>query len=255
MHPRARDFVHTLGPLVVGPLAVGPLAVGAALWGTSIAHAHLGHVVVSAERYLKLDASEADTRLVVSLTLGPGEGRAVLAAADTDHDGTVSAAEADAYLAEWGRGLETELRVEIDGAVTPLVFTEPYLDPIGPVASVPVTVEMVAHVPVVTNDADIIVVDRMVRREIFDRTEVAFRGHDGAEIVASGAGRNPTTRELDLAFGRSARLPMPDELAARIRYPNRAAPTPAGATAAWPWLIASIAACAAALGIWRLRRR
>ncbi|MBX7193385.1 MAG: hypothetical protein K1X94_15125 [Sandaracinaceae bacterium] len=214
------------------------------------ATAHLGHIVVSAERYLKLDASEADTRLVVSLTLGETEGRRVLAAADVDHDRTVTQAESDAYLAEWGRGLREELRVEIDGTQVPVSFGEPFLDPIGPVASVPVSAEMVAHLPVTTRDASIVVSDRMVRRDTYDRTEVAFRGHDGAQVIVSGAGRAPSQRELDLAFGPSAGEPMPDEISMRVRYPERPEPTPP-----WAWPVAGGALVTAATAGWLARRR
>ena len=47
------------------------------LWA-SPASAHVGHVILRAERYLKLDVAGRDARVVVSLTLGEGEGRRVL---------------------------------------------------------------------------------------------------------------------------------------------------------------------------------
>ncbi len=174
---------------------------------------------------MKLDASEADTRLVVSLTLGPSEGRRLLSEADADGDGVVSEREATTFLDAWGAGLREELPVEVDGARVPLEFTDPFLDPVGRVSAVPVTVEMVAHLPITEREALIVVHDRMVRREIFERTDVLFRGHDGAEIRASGFGESPRRRELDLAFGPSVGRGSPEALSASVRYPNRA-PTP-----------------------------
>ena len=215
------------------------------------AAAHLGHIVLNAERYLKLDATEADTRLVVSLTLGATEGRRVLEAADADHDGDVSLVEADAYLAEWGRGLQDELPIEVDGEPIDVPFTEPFLDPVGRVAAVPVTVEMVAHIPVTTRHARIVVRDQMVRRETYDRTEIAFRGHDGAEVVHAGGVAEPTARELDLACGRTTGVPMPEVLTMDVVYPERPEPT-----SPWMYVAASVLAAAlASLGVLRARRR
>lgn len=225
----------------------GSLALGLA--SAPPAAAHLGHIVVSAERYLKIDATEADTRVVVSLTLGETEGRRVLSAADGDHDGEVSQREADAYLDEWARGLRDELAIEVDGERVEAPFREPFFDPIGPVASVPVTVEMVAHVPVSQREATISLHDAMVGRQTFDRTEVAFRAHDGAEVVACGAGDAPDARITDLAFGRSTGLPMPDVVSLRALYPGRAE-----GSFAWVWLI-PVALLALTAAAWRSRRR
>jgi hypothetical protein len=227
------------------------LLLAVSLAPASTAAAHLGHIVLNAERYLKLDATDADTRLVVSLTLGATEGRRVLEAADADHDGEVSQAEADAYLAEWGRGLRDELPIEVDGERVDVPFTEPFLDPIGRVADVPVTVEMVAHIPVSTREARIVVRDQMVRRDTYDRTEIAFRAHDGAEVVRAGGLSEPTARELDLACGRTTGVPMPDVLTMDVVFSNRSEPTS-------PWAYgvpAALAAAIVSLGVARARRR
>lgn len=229
------------------------LSIALALAGSSFvasdAQAHLGHIVVSAERYLKIDASEADTRVVVSLTLGEAEGRRVLEAADSDHDGEVTQTEADAYLAEWAQGLREELPVELDGERVDVAFAEPFLDPIGRVRSTPITIEMVAHVPVSSREASITVRDAMVRREIYDRTEVAFRAHDGAEVLVSGAGEVPASRELDLAFGRNL-APMPDAITMRARYPSRPEPSSV------PWAGVGVAALIGiGVGVFVRRRR
>lgn len=222
-HGGTLAFAARAAPRLAAALILGaPLGALSGVLLPAHASAHLGHTVVSAERFLKLDVSEADTRLVVSLTLGAAEGRRLLAEADADGDGSVSDAEANAYLAAWAEGLRDELPVEVDGSRVEVVFGEPFLDPIGRVSAVPVTVELVAHLPVEVPQARIVVHDRMVRREIFDRTDVLFRAHDGAEIVASGLGETLTRRELDVAFGPSFQGPMPTAIALVARYPERA---------------------------------
>jgi hypothetical protein len=220
---------------------------------SSAASAHLGHVVTRAERYLKIDASESDTRVVVSLTLGAAEGRRVLEAADEDRSGDVRQAESDAYMREWAEGLRVELPIELDDGPVEVEWTEPFLDPIGRVAEVPVTVELVAHVPTSAREHRLVVRDRMVRREVFDRTDVAFRAHDGAEIVVAGAGATPRGRETTLSYGRTTGGRAPEELGVTLRYPGRAeAPSRAPVLSALVALLAAGAAWAAAR--WRRSR-
>jgi len=208
----------------------------------SIGRAHLGHVILRAERYLKLDASEEDTRLVVSLMLGPEEGERVLDAADGDDDGEVTRAEADAYLAQWGAGLRDEVPIELDGTRIEPEWTDAWLDPIGRVRRVGLTVEMVAHVPTDAREHRIAYEDRMVRRETFDRTDVAFQAHDGAELLACGPGGEPVDcSEPELAIVRGGQAP--ERFTAVVRYPDRSErlplrPIAAGAAA----LLAAIAA-------------
>ncbi len=219
--------------------------------GGATARAHLGHVVLSAERYLKLDASEDDTRLVVSLTLGAEEGRRVLEAADADHSGTVSADESDRYMREWGDGLRDELPVEIDGERVALTFTDAFLDPIGPVQDVPVTVEMVAHLPTHRRESVIVFHDEMVGRTRFDRTDVAFRGHDGAELLACGAGdASVAGRETSVSFGRAVSGTTPDTFSARIRYDGRAEEH----QVPWPWIAAGVVSAAGLAFVLRRRK-
>jgi hypothetical protein len=190
-----------------------------------VAHAHLGHVILRAERYLKLDASEDDTRIVVSLTLGPSEGARVLGAADANGDHDVSQAESDAYLAQWGDGLRTDLPIEIDGATYEATWTEGYMEPIGPVGPTPLTVEITAHLPLAQREHFVRFRDRM-RREVFDRTDVAFRAHDGAELIACGPGEGPTSIENDFGFVAGG-ADAPEVFAARLRFPRRSDASPA----------------------------
>jgi len=199
--------------------------------GPACASAHVGHVISRAERYLKLDVAGRSARVVVSLTLGPEEGRRVLDAADADDDGMVSAAESDAYLAQWGDGLRTELPLRVDGAEVHPAWGDGWLDPLGPVRAVPVTLEMVARLPLEGGEQTITFEDRMVRREVFDRTDVAFRVRDGATLVASGDDEAPTEPVEDLYYLGDFRAGAPIPLTAVVTTPEPPSSTP------W-WLVA-----------------
>lgn len=212
------------------------------------ARAHLGHEIARAERYLKLDVAGHTARVVVSLTLGAAEGGRVLRAADADGDGRVSEAERDAYLADWGNGLREELPVEVDGVRQELVFAEPYLDPIGRVRAVPVTIEMVARFDLGGGRQSVRIRDAMVRREVYDRTDVAFRARDGARIAASGFGdeADPTP---DLAYGPERARGQPVVLRAIVESPERPVEL------SWPWLVGAAVAVLALAGVLFVRRR
>ncbi len=202
------------------------LGAALALASAASARAHIGHEVLRAERYLKLDATASDTRLVVSLTLGDLEGERVLRIADTDADGTLSDAEADAYLAAWGAGLRDELPVRVDGAPLEVEWRDGWLEPRGAIRRAPLSVEMVAHLALEGDEHVIVFEDRM-RREPYERTDVSFRAHDGAELTACGAQSEPASIERDLAFGPDPSAPR--FFGARVRF----ARAPRADTALW----------------------
>ncbi|HJL14495.1 MAG TPA: hypothetical protein RMH99_02495 [Sandaracinaceae bacterium LLY-WYZ-13_1] len=190
-----------------------------------------------------------DARVVVSLTLGAEEGERVLEAADADGDGRVSEAEADAHLAQWAAGLRTELPVSVDGAAVELAWGEGWFEPIGEVREVPVTLELVAHLAL-DGEQTVALEDRMVRREVFDRTDVAFRAREGAELLASGAEAEPSEPIPDLAYGPTFRGGEPVTLTAVVRTPERPPEV--------PWIGLGIAgglvAVLGAVWIWRRKR-
>jgi hypothetical protein len=134
--------------------------------------------------------------------MGPGEMYSVLAAADADgdRDGRVTPEEATAYLDRWGEGLTEELPIELNGRRVQVAWAEGHLAPLGPVRAVPGVVEMVARVPLDGGRHTLVVRDRM-RPEVADRTDVAFRVRDGAELIASGVTPEPDRPMADLAYG------------------------------------------------------
>ncbi len=208
------------------------------------ASAHVGHVILRAERYLKLDVSARDVRVVVSLTLGDEEGRRVLTAADADGDGRVTSSEADAYLAQWAAGLRRELPIEVEGRELAAAWGEGYFEPIGAVRATPLTVEMVARFELAGGEQTVRLVDRMVRREVFERTDVAFDVRDGAQLLASGVEgelREPTP---ELVYGSDFRPGEPVPLVVELRTP---APEPRPASRPLPWIGAGVGAVAIAL--------
>jgi hypothetical protein len=174
----------------------------AALARPSAAHAHLGHLVMGAERYLKLDAAPGEVRVVVSLMLGPSETRRALEPADTNQDDSVSRVEADAYLVGWAAELEREVVVTVDGAPAEgLEWRDGVLEPIGPIAAQPLTVEMVAHVPLRGGEHTICVRDTMDVSRV-ERTDVALGARDGATLLRAGVGSAPVGVLRALSFGR-----------------------------------------------------
>ncbi len=208
------------------------------------ARAHLGHVVMRAERYLKLDAEPGGVRLVVSLTLGPDETVRVAQAADRSGDGVVSAQEADAYMREWGEGLRSDLPVEVDGQSVEVSWGEPFFDPIGPIQAVPGAVEMVAHVPLGPGRHHVSLLDEM-RAEAFDRTDVAFEGQPGTQVVAAGPHAEPSGRVRTLSYVAGN---APERLTLVVDVP--------GMPAQVKWALGASAACVAVgAGVWVWRRR
>ncbi|MDH5490497.1 MAG: hypothetical protein OEY14_00840 [Myxococcales bacterium] len=183
------------------------------------ARAHIGHVVQRAERYLKIDASPEEIRVVVSLTLGPAETLRVMGAADPNRDGELSQAEADAYMAQWGAGLAEELPIEVDGERLHPSWVEPYFDPIGSIRAAPGTVEMVAHLPIDGGEHVLRLRDGM-QVETYERTDVFFAVRDGVELLRSGPGDAPDAAIERLAYGRRD---LAEVLTMRIRVPGPAA--------------------------------
>ncbi|MFW5925530.1 MAG: hypothetical protein ACOC9O_00080 [Myxococcota bacterium] len=186
------------------------------------ARAHLGHVVVRAERYIKVEVGSDQARVVISMTMGAAEMAQVLAAADAegDRDGTVTDAEAEAYLQTWGEGLQEELPIEVDGREVAADWGEGYLTPLGPVRPAPGAVEMTARIPLDGGRYGITVRDRM-RPEVADRTDVAFRVLDGVELIASGVGESPEGVARDLAYGpRLAAAGKTEALTAIVSVPG-----------------------------------
>lgn len=180
-------------------LALGMLVFGGLI---SVAHAHLGHIVARAERYLKIEAGPEQARVVVSLTLGAGEMAKVLMAADREGngDGVVTDGEAATYLEGWGEGLEQDLPIELDGDPVDAEWGEGYLAPLGRVRATGGAVEMTARVPWSGGRHVLTLRDRM-RPEAADRTDVAFRAVGPAELVASGMAESPSGVVEDLAYG------------------------------------------------------
>jgi hypothetical protein len=171
-----------------------------------------------------------------------------------DGDGTLTEADADADLAVWGDGLVTDLPVEVDGEPVVVQWGEPYLDPTGAIAPRPATVEMVARIPLAAGEHRITMRDRM-QRETYDRTDVAFRVRESAELVASGAEEDPEGRAVTLAFAGSR---GPDVFTAVVNVAGpseEAAPEDEEGAPPWLWLGVLSVAVILALGFYATRRR
>lgn len=225
---------------------------GLLLLAPGTAYAHVGHVILRAERYLKLDVSGRSARMVVSLTLGAEEGERVLRATDADGDGDVTSAEADAYLAQWTTALRDELPLALDGEPLVVPWADGYLAPIGRVRRAPLTIEAVARFELHGGEETVRFEDRMVRREVFDRTDVAFDVRDGAELLGSGVEGEAETPTPDLSYGGTFHEGEPIALVATVRTP---APPPEPADHRWAYGAAAGIALALLVGGWLLRAR
>lgn len=217
------------------------------LCGVAPAAAHLGHVVTRAERYLKIDAEPHGIRVVVSLTLGPEETFRILTDADTNEDGTVSDDEASVYMASWGEGLREDLPLEVDGERVEVLWGDAYLDPPGEVRAVPGAVEMVARISLDGGEHRIVLRDGM-RRETFDRTDVAFTAQPGGEVLRAGAGPNPPEAATHLAFDAGTEV-TPETFVVELRAAGMSMATKLALGGG------ALVALLAALGAWLALRR
>lgn len=236
MTPRARAEL-----LLAGAFAV--------LASAAPARAHLGHDVVRAERYLKIEVTPARARFVVSLTLGPAEMRTILERADGDADGTVTQAEADAYMARWAEGLQADLPVSVDGEAVTLEWGEAYFDPLGAVRPVTGTVEMVALHELDGGEHTLVLADDM-RLESLERTDVRLTAEPPVEVLAAGPGTDPGDELVEsFYYGNDSRA-APDAIALRVKVP--------GWTRWQRWSFSGAAGFTVLLAIvawWRVRRR
>jgi hypothetical protein len=196
-------------------------AVAGSLAHVMPARAHLGHVVLRAERYLKLDVAPGELRLVCSLMLARDEGERVLRPADVDRDGTLTQAEADAYLAAWAAGLARELPLRIDGELVEVRWNDGVIAPLGLLGADSVTIEMVGHVAMPGGERLIVLEDRMDPAK-FERTDVVFRARDGAELLAAGEGVAPASIDAELSYGPDWRPAGGRLLSARVSSPEDA---------------------------------
>jgi hypothetical protein len=199
------------------------------------ASAHVGHVVQRAERYVKLDVTPGDARVVVSLSLGPSEMEGVLRAADVDLDGDVTSEEAETYVLAFGEALDRDITVRVGGERVKLDWGEPFLQPAGQVRLSPGTVELVGHAELGGGRVPIVFEDRM-QRPVLDRTDVSLEARDGARLVAAGFGAAPEGVEPRLAFGPEAARPV--IFGAVVETPE--ALVPSRASGAFPWVISAM---------------
>ncbi|MFT5355316.1 MAG: hypothetical protein ACI9KE_002532, partial [Polyangiales bacterium] len=186
----------------VSPFAAGPFSIVflvTALFAPPHAEAHLGHVVLRAERYLKFDVEPAALRVVASLTLGPTEMARIMRDADTSGDGSIDGSEADAYMQTWGNGLAEELRIEVDGEAVAVVWGDAYFDPQGVIRSEAGSVEMVARVELDPGTHRIRLSDSMPT-EALDRSDIVIRTQPGGSVHDCSHGERSHDCESPIAL-------------------------------------------------------
>ena len=231
-----------------------------------MARAHLGHDVLRAERYLKLEVDAHEVRCVVSLTLGPGPMEHLLRQADSNADRQVTPAEADLYMTRWAEALTDELTLSIDGEAVSLRWEEPFFEPVGAVRPQTGSVEWVGRHPIDAGVHRLVLVDAMAVGASppsadppegsttspisggLERTDVRLTARAGVELLATGFGNEDPVgqREDFVQLGANALGP----LSLQVRVPGwsraqRAAALGGGALLAFT----------SSLAWWRLRRR
>lgn len=187
--------------------------------GPPDAAAHSGHEVLRAERYLKLEATDAGLRFVISISYGVEEMLRVARIADEDQDGVVTQREADRYMQDWGEVLRRELPVRVDGSFVRVPWAESFFDPIGRITPRTGTVELSAHVHLMPGRHFVVVTDQM-RFEAFDRTDVTFGARDGGTLINAGPSDAPTELVQTLAYGRGADIARVRVLGMTIELPQ-----------------------------------
>lgn len=205
------------------------------------ADAHVGHVVSRAERYIKFDVRPDGLRLVVSMSYGPAQSLLAMRDGDANEDGELTQAEADGYMERWTDALAEGLVVSVNGQPQPMVFAEPYFDPLGTVRAAPGAVEAVAMLQLSPGSYTVEVEDRMATRNV-DRTDVVFRAATGGELL--GGGRDEALPEPSaVAYGPSN---DPIRLVCEMHVPG---------VPLWAYGVAGSILCLLLLGLWIWLRR
>lgn len=189
-----------------------------------VARAHLGHLTLRAERYLKLDVQASAVRVVMSLQLEGEEALRARDHVDADDDGTMTQAEVAAALDAWRGQLRRELALSIDGRPARATWDEGVIVPLGPVRPVSTTLELVTRVPL-PGAAE------RVRIELRDAltfaglqsTELRLEPGDGVrfELADVAPGRNVSRRMTLAELAPNAR---PRTIVVVARRPRPAAP-------------------------------
>jgi hypothetical protein len=141
------------------------------------AFAHAGHGENHSARYLKLDASEQDTRLVVSLALSERDGRELFVRGDLDGNSRLDPPEVAALLVQ----VESTLvpKVSVDGSNVTPAWRERTMAPAGGAYEFPAAIEFVGHLSLRQREHRIELRDA---EPLYALTDVALRAHDGAEV-------------------------------------------------------------------------
>lgn len=186
---------------------------------SSAASAHQGHVVLRAERTLKFEADGLEgLRMVVTVNYGPEQMLRVARSADSDGDGSLSRVEVEDFMLEWAETLRRGLPVRVDGSFTRVTFVEPFLEPTGPIALRPGTLEMTGRIVVGSGRHDVFVTDEMPVND-FERTDVMFTASNEATILASGPTEAPLELMPSFAYGRTTDRPRVHSIGFALEMP------------------------------------
>jgi hypothetical protein len=100
------------------------LALAAVAAATGSAVAHVAPSEDTNNRYVKLTAMADRVRIAYTILVGEQPGRTTRRGLDTDGDGTISDAEADAWGDDLAEAVRTKIQVQLDGSAVPFMWSE-----------------------------------------------------------------------------------------------------------------------------------
>lgn len=157
----------------------------------AVTRAHLGHLSLRAERYLKLDVRNDYVRTVMSLQLEGSESFRAREHVDTDHDGTMTASEVRHALDQWRVQLRRELAFTIDGRPAGARWEEGVIVPLGAVRTTSTTIELVTRVALPPGPRARIELRDALTFAGLQSTELRLEANDGMRFERAGVA--PTT--------------------------------------------------------------
>ncbi|MCC7538545.1 MAG: hypothetical protein IT379_20140 [Deltaproteobacteria bacterium] len=254
MVDRARRLVIAV---LATAAALGTMAEGAL--GPVVARAHLGHLSLRAERYLKLDVRNDTVRAVMSLQLEGAESLRAREHVDADHDGTMTAREVQDALGQWRAQLRRELAFTVGGRPAAARWDEGVIVPIGPVRTTSTTIELVTRVALPAGERVRIELRDALTFAGLQSTELRLEPNDGIRFeVADVAPGTGVVRRMTLPEVASTARPRTIVVVARrAETPARRGGEPA------PWsplrsvlvFLGLVAAAGVVAGIVMVRRR
>jgi len=220
------------------------------------AAAHVAPSEDADNRYVKLTPMADRVRVAYTILVGMQPGRALRPALDTDHDGTVSEAEADAWAAPFAEAMRGKIAITLDGTTVPLAWSEVAVGMDDRSAGGGAfSIDLIAWLcaPVAASRHELVLVDRFSLQPAGE-TEVRIADEPGVRVDVARVG----SAEMVGHVARFEAVPAPFADGLRVvwdaaraqpladgRCPRAGAAKANRATSRWPWMLAGVLAASA----------